>query len=408
MRASAGAHYLIKVSLVESLHDAAVGVADEHNLTAPREGETSAGEGVVGGGGRKGSGSVELRNPVVDGEVFEVHVNNGLHQLTAADIVIPTPVHTGEVHKDDTCGAWIVLLQNIENGCMGVGGIVAVAVGERNRDTEQRLYLGVARCEADHPADAGARRGLVLHGPLQHTLHDIHLLIQGTILIGLIEILEDGIAGGGAAGDLAGIAVVPVRSVFPVNKESTRSGLGGIFITREEQYLSANVANLKILFEIDQVGRKVFGGEKLNDTLAVVITHLVAIILVTQVDDDELRGVGLQGIAELPDGILKADLRRNHAMVQVHITLIEAGAQVEGTNAHFPLLRNGQLLGQGPRITHILHSARPSTTGGGIVSTGDREHSNVGVIRQTAHPVLCLNEGRKADSGKKEGDSFHR
>lgn len=125
-----GRTYYTMVSLEEGLHDVTVGVADEHNVTAPREGETGASEGVECGDGTVGSGNLELRNPIIDGEVLEVHVDDGLHQLSPANLVIPAPINASEIHEDDTCGTGIVLLKDIEDGGMGVGGVVAVAVRE--------------------------------------------------------------------------------------------------------------------------------------------------------------------------------------------------------------------------------------------------------------------------------------
>lgn len=63
-------------------------------------------------------------------EVLEIVVDDGLYECGTTGVVAVAVVNSCEVHEDDACGACGVGVEIVEEGLVGVGGVVAVAVAE--------------------------------------------------------------------------------------------------------------------------------------------------------------------------------------------------------------------------------------------------------------------------------------
>ena len=60
-------------------------------------------------------------------------------------------VNASEVHEDDACGTCGMGGEIIEDGLVSVGGIVTIAVAERDFPAEEGFHLGIGRGEVEDP-----------------------------------------------------------------------------------------------------------------------------------------------------------------------------------------------------------------------------------------------------------------
>ena len=86
-------------------------------------------------------------------EVSEVIVDEGLDEFGSSGGVTVAVVNACKVHEDDACGTCGMGGEIIEDGFVGVGGIVTIAVAERDFPAEERFHFGIGGGEVEDPDD---------------------------------------------------------------------------------------------------------------------------------------------------------------------------------------------------------------------------------------------------------------
>ena len=84
-------------------------------------------------------------------EVSEVIVDDGLDEFGSSGVVAVGVVNASEVHEDDACWTCGVGGEIIEDGFVGVGGIVTITVAERDFPAEKGFHFGIGRGEVEDP-----------------------------------------------------------------------------------------------------------------------------------------------------------------------------------------------------------------------------------------------------------------
>ena len=182
-----------------------------------------------------------------------------------------------------------------------------------------------------------------------------------------------------------------------------------IVVAAEEEYLASCLADGQVGTEIDQVVRD--GRQALLQHVGKSCAAVVALRLVAYDDDAELRGIGIDEVAELLHDGVEVEAGGGYAVVNVQLVSADAGPQVEGTHAEGQHLLHALALRLGKALVDGAQDSREGA-GAGVVGTGHGELADEGLVLEEGHPAavvrhLSLHAERRGGKKEKGKKLFH-
>ena len=242
----------------------------------------------------------------------------------------------------------------IEKSLMGMGGIVSIAIAERDSTSEKVFHLRIGRGEIEHPDDA--LRVSIVHArtAVQHLGDGFDLGCHTVSMMGggIILHIEPALHPMRSQEDSCRLSL-PIQTARP-SPENAADGSVAVVVATEDEDFSPNVTDLEVGTVINEETSESAFPEQLLNAFVIHALHFVSIGCMKQVDDDKLGRMGMEGITKELQSTVKAHLGGYDTMMNVDVFLVNAGTEVESTHASTPLLTHVEVLGT--RITIAKHA----------------------------------------------------